>query len=61
MTPPPARSSYTTPPPQLFDLGSDTLEQNNLADHYPERVLRMTNQLAAWFEEVELERSAIND
>ena len=46
---------------QLFNLSSDPLERNNLAEQYPERVSRMTNQLAAWFEEVELERRTIKD
>ena len=58
-TPEPERASYVTPPAQLFNLSSDPLERNNLADRYPERVIRMTNQLAEWFEEVELERRAI--
>jgi arylsulfatase A-like enzyme len=52
---------YSVPSPQLFNLGSDPLERNNLAEQYPDRVTRMTNQLAAWFEEVELERRTIDD
>jgi arylsulfatase A-like enzyme len=57
----PERSSYTVPPAQLFNLSSDPLERNNLANLYPDRASRMTNQLAAWFEEVELERHTISD
>jgi len=57
----PERSSSSPPPAQLFNLSSDPLERNNVADQHPERVSRMTNQLAAWFEEVELERRTIND
>ena len=60
-SPAPLRSSYSVPEPQLFNLSSDPLERINLAEQYPERVARMTNQLAAWFEEVELERRTIND
>jgi arylsulfatase A-like enzyme len=60
-SPAPLRSSYSAPEPQLFNLSSDPLERINLAEQYPERVARMTNQLAAWFEEVELERRTIND
>src|SRR5208282_3870101 len=60
-TPPPERSFSSPPPAQLFNLSSDPLERNNVADQHPERVSRMTNQLAAWFEEVELERRTITD
>ncbi|HLI80770.1 MAG TPA: sulfatase-like hydrolase/transferase, partial [Candidatus Binataceae bacterium] len=60
-TPGPERASFTSVPPQLFNLSSDPLERNNLADQHPDRVARMTNQLASWFEEVELERRTIND
>jgi hypothetical protein len=60
-TPEPERSQYTIPEPQLFDLASDPLERNNIAAAHPERVVRMTNQLATWFEEVELERRSIKD
>ena len=59
--PMPEPSAYSVPPAQLFNLGSDPLERNNLADQYPERVSRMTNRLGAWFEEVELERRTIKD
>ncbi len=59
--PMPEPSSYSVPPVQLFNLSSDPLERNNLADHYPERTSRMASQLAAWFEEVELERRTIKD
>ncbi len=57
----PELSSYAVPPAQLFNLSSDPLERHDLAEQYPERVSRMSNQLAAWFEEVELERRTIND
>ncbi len=57
----PQRPSIEAPAPQLFDLASDPMERNNLADAHPERVSRMTNQLAAWFEEVERDRHSIRD
>ncbi len=57
----PELSSYAVPLAQLFNLSSDPLERNDLAEQYPERVSRMTDQLAAWFEEVELERRTIKD
>ncbi len=57
----PERAAVTPPPAQLFNLSSDPLERNNLADQHPDRVVRMTNQLASWFEEVELERRTIHD
>jgi arylsulfatase A len=57
----PEHSQYTVPEPQLFDLASDPLERNNIAAAHPERVVLMTNQLATWFEEIELERRSIKD
>jgi len=60
-TPEPERASYATPAAQLFNLSSDPLERINLADKNPERVIRMTNELAAWFEELERDRRTIND
>ena len=57
----PPRASFRPPQAQLFNLSSDPLERNNLAEKYPERTARMTNDLARWFEEVEHERRTIDD
>jgi hypothetical protein len=55
-SPEPEREKPQPPSPQLFDLINDPFERVNLAAAHPERVSRMTNELAAWFEDVELER-----
>jgi arylsulfatase A-like enzyme len=44
------------PPPMLFDIAADPLEQNDLAPAHPERVAAMTADLERWFEEVEQDR-----
>ncbi|MGO9601819.1 MAG: sulfatase-like hydrolase/transferase [Candidatus Binataceae bacterium] len=57
----PARVHAAAPPPQLFDIEADPMERSDLAAAEPDRVARMTNSLARWFEEVELERRTIRD
>ncbi len=52
----PERPRPPAPAPQLFDLKADPFERNDLAAAHPERVARMTIELARWFEEVELDR-----
>ena len=47
------------PPPELYNIAADPLEQENLAEREPERVTRMMTALESWFEEVEAERSTI--
>ena len=42
--------------PQLFDLGQDIGESNDLAAADPERVQRMVAALDAWKEEVDADR-----
>jgi arylsulfatase A-like enzyme len=60
-TPEPARAKPVPPPAQLFDIESDPSESHDLAAAEPERVVRMTNELARWFEGVELDRRSIRD
>jgi arylsulfatase A len=59
--PDPDRIKPAPPPAQLFDIVSDPGERNDLAATEPDRVSRMTNELSAWFEEVEQERRTIRD
>jgi hypothetical protein len=59
--PEPERVKPAPPPAQLFDIVSDPFERDDLAAHEPERVSRMTNALASWFEDVEQDRLAIHD
>ncbi len=60
-TPEPERARPAPPPAQLFDIESDPSESNDLAVAEPDRVARMTNELARWFESVELDRRSIRD
>jgi arylsulfatase A len=57
--PEPERTVGSPPPSQLFDVRSDPLERHDLAAAQLGRVAKMERELAAWFEEVELERRAI--
>jgi arylsulfatase A-like enzyme len=59
--PEPARAKPVPPPAQLFDIEKDPCESHDLAAAEPERVARMTNELARWFEGVELDRRSIRD
>ncbi len=47
--------------PELYNITLDPLESENLADKYPGRVSSMLNQLENWFEDVEKERSLLNE
>jgi len=59
--PDPPRQVPEPPPPELYHIGEDPLERENLAERYPERARSMLAQLEAWFEEVEAERATIHD
>ena len=49
------------PAAQLFDLSIDPGEGLDLAARDPQRVGRMAARLAAWYDEVELERASLRD
>lgn len=57
----PIHLSEAAAPPLLFNLASDPLEKQNLANAHPERVSRMMRELATWFEDVERDRHSIPD
>ena len=49
------------PPPELYNIEEDPLEQRNIADSEPARSARMLTALESWFDEVESERRQINE
>ena len=49
------------PPPELYNIATDPLELDNVAEAHPDRVRRMRTKLEAWFEEVEAERATIDN
>lgn len=57
--PEPARVVPDPPPPELYNIADDPLEQSNLADVHPDKARRMLRELETWFEEVELDRAGI--
>jgi len=59
--PEPQRESFRVPAAQLFDLARDPFEREDRAAQEPERAARMERALESWFEEVELERRALDD
>ena len=59
--PDPPRDIPAPPPPELYNIVQDPLEQANLADHHPDRVGWLLRDLESWFEEVEAERATIAD
>ena len=59
--PDPPRDVPSPPPSELYNIVTDPLEQNNLAETQPDRVRKMQGELETWFEEVEAERAGISD
>jgi arylsulfatase A-like enzyme len=51
----PERIPPTPPPPELYNIHDDPLEQHNLAQREPQRIARMLAALESWFEEVTAE------
>lgn len=58
-TPEPARIVPAPPPPELYNLTTDPLEQHDLSQVEPGRVSRMLAELETWFETVEAERRSL--
>src|SRR3954454_10217044 len=52
----PERELGAPPPPQLFDVLADPMEEHDLAAREPARVATMEAALGAWFEDVERDR-----
>jgi arylsulfatase A len=59
--PEPSRTIPEPPAPELYNIAEDPLESCNLADQYPDMVRKLLTELETWFEEVEHERSTIDD
>ena len=59
--PEPPRTVPEPPPPELYNIADDPLEQANLADQHPDIVHRLLRDLETWFEEVEHDRATIED
>jgi arylsulfatase A-like enzyme len=54
----------TIPPPhkpELYNIAEDPLEHADLADKHPDIASRLLRDLESWFEDVERERSTIDD
>ncbi len=59
--PAPPREVPAPPPPELYNIAADPLEQQNVAGRHPQIVHRLLRELETWFEEVEAERASIAD
>jgi arylsulfatase A len=57
--PDPPREVPAPPPPELYNIVQDPLEQSNTADQHPDTVHRLLRELETWFEEVEADRASI--
>lgn len=42
--------------PELYNIAQDPYENEDLAEKHPDRVSKMVNELANWFEEANAER-----
>ena len=56
--PDPQRVIPDPPPPELYNIQDDPLEEHNLAEAHPQRTARMLRDLETWFEEVDAQRAA---
>jgi arylsulfatase A len=59
--PEPLRDVPPAPPPELYNVAEDPLERENLAEKYPDRARRLLRDLENWFEQVEADRTTIDD
>ena len=59
--PDPPRELGPAPPPELYNIAADPLEQEDLAAKHPEVVARLSRELENWFEDVEADRASIDD
>jgi len=59
--PEPERQVPEPPPPELYNIAKDPLEQHDLAAQEEARVRRMLSDLETWFAQVDAERRAISD
>ena len=57
----PPREVPDPPPPELYHLATDPLEQENVADRHPDVASRLLRELETWFEQVDAERRSIRD
>lgn len=59
--PEPPRNIPAPPPPELYHIAADPLEQVNLAGRHPDIAHRLLVELEEWFADVERERATIDD
>lgn len=59
--PEPPRTIPVPPPPELYNIVEDPLEEVDLADSNPDIAHKLLMELETWFEEVEQERATIED
>jgi arylsulfatase A-like enzyme len=59
--PEPEREMPPPPAAELYNIAADPLEREDLATEHADRARRMLQELESWFEDVETERSMIDD